>query len=278
MLDREYLNWVIANSDFEEELKGIDGFMDEEVLNIVPVKFDEFKNSISGYIKDYDIKAEPLYCLCSYFYYYSIENLIYVYSWDDYYDSFNDLELWARNKDIKEITFSTKKRGPDSNRIIINERLIKFLLKRLFAHDFKMAISPLLEPEGSNIIEVKASDFHDDSFELFYFFKLLKNLFSHLNKDDSIDTEQKRLIMTVLTLFKVHTEQSAGDIKELRRKSYNTTEKRSNAFWESYYSSNKKLRASFLTKHGYLVHPNTKETPYKLKQREDFYYKYKYKV
>ncbi len=277
MLDREYLNWIISNSDFKE-LKGIGDFMDEEVLKRVPVELDEFKNAISDYIKDFDIRAEPLFCLCSYFYYYSMEKLIYVYSRDDYYDSFHDLELWARNKDIKEIVFSTKRKGPDARRIITGERLIKFLLKRIFAHDFKMAISLVLEQEGSNVCQVKASAFHDESFELYYFFKLLRSLIIYVNKEGSIKTRQKRLIMTVLALFKVHTEQSAGNIEELRRKSYNITEKRSRSFWESYNSANKKQSMAFRTKYGYLVHPNTKETPCELKERSDFYYKYKYGV
>ena len=51
MLDREYLNWIISNSDFKE-LKGIGDFMDEEVLKRVPVELDEFKNAISDYIKE----------------------------------------------------------------------------------------------------------------------------------------------------------------------------------------------------------------------------------
>lgn len=277
MLNRDYLNWVICNDELKE-LEGIGDFSDEEVLEKMPITEDEFEKAISSYIKDSEIKAESLYCLCSYFYYYSMERLIYVYNWDDYYDSFHSLELWARNKAINEITFSTKKRGPDASRKITDEKLIEFLLNRIFAHDFKMAVSLLMEQERGDVWQVKASAFHDESFELYYFFKLLRSLIIYINKEGSISTKQKRLIMTVLALFKVHTEQSAGDIEVLRRKNYNTTEKRSHSFWESYNSADKKQSIAFRIKYGYLVHPNTEETPYELKQRHDFYYKYKYKV
>lgn len=277
MLDREYLNWV-TNTDDYNELKQLGVFSDEEVLENVPVEYDDFEKAIAGYIIDSNIKAKPLYSLCSYFYYYSVESKIYVHSWDDYYDSFHDLELWAANRDIKEIRFSTKKRGPNVSREITDQRLIKYLLKKIFAHDFKMAISVLFEPEGNNISQVNASAFHDDTFELYFFFELLKSVVMYYSGKESIDTQLKRLIMTVLALFKVHTEQSSGNIEELRRKSYNTTEKRSISFWKSYNSDCKKKRVAFRTKYGYLAQPNTKTTPYSLKEREDFYYKYKYKV
>ena len=93
-----------------------------------------------------------------------------------------------------------------------------------------------------------------------------------------IKADHRRLIIAVLSLFGVHTQQSSGDTDELRRKSYGNIELRANKFWNSYHSTDKKIRYTYMKKHGYFVRPNTKDSPHMIKERELLYYIIKYNL
>ena len=93
-----------------------------------------------------------------------------------------------------------------------------------------------------------------------------------------IEADHRRLIIAVLSLFGVHTEQSSGDIDKLRRKSYGNIELRAKKFWGSYHSTEKKTRYTYMKKHGYFVRPNTKDSPHMIKERELIYYIIKYNL
>ena len=275
MLDREYLNWLIDSSD---EFEGIGNFKDEDVLKEVPVSEDDFNHGISQYLdklnskREKKIESNKLYCLCAYFYHYTITNQVYVFK-----DEYLKLNLWLENNNVNEILLSSKEScGQNPPFSITDKKVIEYIINKVRLSRLSWIAIAEEHTGHGEIIQVKASTFHDKSFEEYYFFHLLQITIEKIH--GKIRADHRRLIIAVLSLFGVHTEQSSGDIDKLRRKSYGNIELRAKKFWGSYHSTEKKTRYTYMKKHGYFVRPNTKDSPHMIKERELIYYIIKYNL
>ena len=275
MLDREYLNWLIESSG---EFEGIGNFKDEDVLKDVPVSEDDFNHGISQYLdklntkRDRIIESNKLYCFCAYFYHYTMTNQVYVFK--DEYLQFN---LWLRKNNVNEILFSSEESCCQNPPFpITDKKVIEYIINKVRLPKLSWIAIAEEHTGHGEIIQVKASEFHDKIFEEYYFFHLLQTTIEKIH--GKIESDRRRLIIAVLSLFGVHNQLSSGDIDELRRKSYGNIELRAKKFWDSYHSTIKKTRYSYITKHGYFVKPNTKSTPHMIKEREFVYYILKYNL
>lgn len=274
MLDREYLNLIEGDNEFE----GIDNFKDEDVLNEIPVSEDNFNHGISQYIdklntkRNKKIESNKLYCFCAYFYHYTMTNLVYVFK-----DEYLKMNLWLEKNNVNEIHLSSiESCGQNPPFTITDKKVIEFIINKIRITGAQWVGVTEAHRGSGEIIQVKASDFHDDIFEEYYFFHLLQVTIKKIH--GKINADHRRLIIAILTLFGIHKEQSSGDIDLLRRKSYGNIELRAKKFWESYHSATKKTKYAYMKKHGYFVKPNTKESPHMIKERELLYYILKYNI
>lgn len=275
MLDRKYLNWLIEN---ESEFEGIGEFEDEEVLKEVPVTLDKFNSEIEPYLtklnagKINTIDSKMLYCFCAYFYHYTMTNLVYIFK-----DEYIKMNLWLKKNNVNEIHLSSKEScGQNPPFTITDKKVIEFIINKIRITGVQWIGEVEAHRGSGEIIQVKASEFHDDIFEEYYFFHLLQVTIEKIH--GKINADHKRLIIAILTLFGIHKEQSSVDIDLLRRKSYGNIELRAKGFWESYHSATIRTRYAYLKKHGYFVKPNTKESPHMIKERELLYYILKYNI
>jgi len=275
MLDRKYLNWLIEN---KSEFEGIGEFEDEEVLKEVPVTLDKFNSEIEPYLtklnagKINTIDSKMLYCFCAYFYHYTMTNLVYIFK-----DEYIKMNLWLKKNNVNEIHLSSKEScGQNPPFTITDKKVIEFIINKIRITGVQWIGEVEAHRGSGEIIQVKASEFHDDIFEEYYFFHLLQVTIEKIH--GKINADHRRLIIAILTLFGIHKEQSSVDIDLLRRKSYGNIELRAKGFWESYHSATKRTRYAYLKKHGYFVKPNTKESPHMIKERELLYYILKYNI
>ena len=172
MLDREYLNWLIESSD---EFEGIGNFKDEDVLKEVPVSEDAFNDGISQYLDDLNaerekkIESNKLYCFCAYFYHYTMTNQVYVFK--DEYIIFN---LWLRKNNVNEIFFSSEEScGKNPPFTITDKKVIEYIINKVRLPRLSWIAIAEENTGHGEIIQVKASKFHDKSFEEYYLFYLL---------------------------------------------------------------------------------------------------------
>jgi len=275
MLDREYLNWLIENGD---EFEGIGNFKDDDVLKEVPVSEDDFNHATSQYLnilnakRNKTIESNKLYCLCAYFYHYTMTNQVYVFK-----DEYLKLNLWLKKNNVSEIHLSSKESCSQNPPFTITDKkVIEYIINKVRLPRLSWITIAEEHTGHGEIIQVKASEFHDKIFEEYYFFHLLQTTIERIH--GKIETDHRRLIIAVLSLFGVHNQLSSGNIDQLRRKSYGNIELRAKKFWESYHSTIKKTRYSYITKHGYFVKPNTRSTPHMIKEREFMYYIIKYNL